>query len=124
MSELTLSPELLQISAEVQDALKNKKTGCCAGIDHNSHGMPFPQNAQTAIEVEETIRKQGAIPATIAIIGGVMKVGLSKEEIELLGREGHNVTKVSRRDLPLSLLQGKWRDYRCINHDYCSTGWD
>ena len=62
--------------------------------------MPFPQNAQTAIEVEETIRKQGAVPATIAIIGGVMKVGLSKEEIELLGREGHNVTKVSRRDLP------------------------
>ncbi len=68
-----------------------------------SHGMPFPQNAQTAIEVEETIRKQGAVPATIAIIGGVMKVGLSKEEIELLGREGHNVTKVSRRDLPLLL---------------------
>ena len=53
--------------------------------------MPFPQNAQTAIEVEETIREQGAVPATIAIIGGVMKVGLSKEEIELLGREGHNV---------------------------------
>ncbi len=50
--------------------------------------MPFPENAQTAIEVEETIRKQGAVPATIAIIGGAMKVGLSKEEIELLGCEG------------------------------------
>lgn len=87
--------------------------------------MPFPQNAQTAIEVEETIRKQGAVPATIAIIGGVMKVGLSKEEIELLGREGHNVTKVSRRDLPFVVAaREKWRDYRCINHDYCSTGWD
>ena len=87
--------------------------------------MPFPQNAQTAIEVEETIRKQGAVPATIAIIGGVMKVGLSKEEIELLGREGHNVTKVSRRDLPFCrCCREKWRDYRCINHDYCSTGWD
>lgn len=72
-----------------------------------SHGMPFPQNAQTAIEVEETIRKQGAVPATIAIIGGVMKVGLSKEEIELLGREGHNVTKVSRRDLPFVVATGK-----------------
>lgn len=69
--------------------------------------MPFPQNAQTAIEVEETIRKQGAVPATIAIIGGVMKVGLSKEEIELLGREGHNVTKVSRRDLPFVVAAGK-----------------
>ena len=62
---------------------------------------------RTAIEVEETIRKQGAVPATIAIIGGVMKVGLSKEEIELLGREGHNVTKVSRRDLPFVVAAGK-----------------
>lgn len=106
MSELTLSPELLQISAEVQDALKIKPVIALESTII-SHGMPFPQNAQTAIEVEETIRKQGAVPATIAIIGGVMKVGLSKEEIELLGREGHNVTKVSRRDLPLSLLQGK-----------------
>lgn len=107
MSELKISPELLQISPEVQDALKKQKTGCGAGIDHYFSRMPFPQNAQTAIEVEETIRKQGAVPATIAIIGGVMKVGLSKEEIELLGREGHNVTKVSRRDLPFVVAAGK-----------------
>ena len=107
MSELTLSPELLQISAEVQDALKNKKQEVALESTIISHGMPFPQNAQTAIEVEETIRKQGAVPATIAIIGGVMKVGLSKEEIELLGREGHNVTKVSRRDLPFVVAAGK-----------------
>ena len=106
MSELTLSPELLQISAEVQDALKNKKSVVALESTIISHGMPFPQNAQTAIEVEETIRKQGAVPATIAIIGGVMKVGLSKEEIELLGREGHNVTKV-RRDLPFVVAAGK-----------------
>ncbi len=92
MSELKISPELLQISPEVQDALKNKKPVVALESTIISHGMPFPQNAQTAIEVEETIRKQGAVPATIAIIGGVMKVGLSKEEIELLGREGHNVT--------------------------------
>ena len=63
-------------------------------------------NLQTE-NLEETIRKQGAVPATIAIIGGVMKVGLSKEEIELLGREGHNVTKVSRRDLPFVVAAGK-----------------
>ncbi len=88
MSELKISPELLQISPEVQDALKNKKPVVALESTIISHGMPFPQNAQTAIEVEETIRKQGAVPATIAIIGGVMKVGLSKEEIELLGREG------------------------------------
>ncbi len=108
MSELKISPELLQISPEVQDALKKQKKPVVA-LESTiiSHGMPFPQNAQTAIEVEETIRKQGAVPATIAIIGGVMKVGLSKEEIELLGREGHNVTKVSRRDLPFVVAAGK-----------------
>ncbi|EET4563485.1 pseudouridine-5'-phosphate glycosidase, partial [Escherichia coli] len=107
MSELKISPELLQISPEVQDALKNKKPVVALESTIISHGMLFPQNAQTAIEVEETIRKQGAVPATIAIIGGVMKVGLSKEEIELLGREGHNVTKVSRRDLPFVVAAGK-----------------
>ena len=107
MSELKISPELLQISPEVQDALKNKKPVVALESTIISHGMPFPQNAQTAIEVEETIRKQGAVPATIAIIGGVMKVGLSKEEIELLGREGHNVTKVSRRDLSFVVAAGK-----------------
>ncbi|MDB6982451.1 pseudouridine-5'-phosphate glycosidase, partial [Escherichia coli] len=102
MSELKISPELLQISPEVQDALKNKKPVVALESTIISHGMPFPQNAQTAIEVEETIRKQGAVPTTIAIIGGVMKVGLSKEEIE-----GHNVTKVSRRDLPFVVAAGK-----------------
>lgn len=105
MSELTISSELLQISPEVQDAINSKKPVVALESTIISHGMPFPQNAQTAIEVEETIRKHGAVPATIAVIGGVMKVGLSKDEIELLGREGHNVTKVSRRDLPLLLLQ-------------------
>ncbi|HCN5765955.1 TPA: pseudouridine-5'-phosphate glycosidase, partial [Escherichia coli] len=107
MSKLKISPELLQISPEVQEALKNKKPVVALESTIISHGKPFPQNAQTAIEVEETIRKQGAVPATIAIIGGVMKVGLSKEEIELLGREGHNVTKVSRRDLPFVVAAGK-----------------
>ena len=71
MSELKISPELLQISPEVQDALKNKKPVVALESTIISHGMPFPQNAQTAIEVEETIRQQGAVPATIAIIGGV-----------------------------------------------------
>lgn len=107
MSELTLSSELLQISPEVQEALNSKKPIVSLESTIISHGMPFPQNAQTAIEVEETIRKHGAVPATIAIIGGVMKVGLSKDEIELLGREGHNVAKVSRRDLPFVVAAGK-----------------
>ena len=107
MSELKLSAELLQISPEVQEALNNNQPVVALESTIISHGMPFPQNAQTALEVEATIRQQGVIPATIAIIHGVMKVGLSKEEIELLGREGHAVTKVSRRDLPFVVAAGK-----------------
>ena len=106
MSELKLSAEFLQISPEVQDALNNDKPIVALESTIISHGMPFPQNAQTALEVEDAIRQQGVIPATIAIIRGVMKVGLSKEEIELLGREGHAVTKVSRRDLPFVVAAG------------------
>lgn len=106
MSELTISSDLLQISPEVKQALADNKPVVALESTIISHGMPFPQNAQTAIEVEETIRKHGAVPATIAIIGGVMKVGLSQQEIELLGREGHSVTKVSRRDLPFVLAAG------------------
>lgn len=106
MSELNISSELLQVSAEVQQALKNNQPIVALESTIISHGMPFPENAQTALEVEETIRRQGAVPATIAIIHGVMKVGLSREEIELLGREGHNVAKVSRRDLPFFVAAG------------------
>ena len=106
MSELNISSELLQISAEVQQALKNNQPIVALESTIISHGMPFPENAQTALEVEETIRRQGAVPATIAIIHGVMKVGLSREEIELLGREGHIVAKVSRRDLPFVVAAG------------------
>ena len=106
MSELNISSELLQVSAEVQQALKNNQPVVALESTIISHGMPFPENAQTALEVEETIRRQGAVPATIAIIHGGMKVGLSREEIELLGREGHNVAKVSRRDLPFVVAAG------------------
>ena len=66
-----------------------------------SHGMQYPQNVETALKVEEEVRKNGAIPATIAIIKGVLKVGLTKDEIEYLGKEGLNVIKTSRRDLPV-----------------------
>lgn len=106
MSELKISLNYYKFPGSA-GRFKNKKPVVALESTIISHGMPFPQNAQTAIEVEETIRKQGAVPATIAIIGGVMKVGLSKEEIELLGREGHNVTKVSRRDLPFVVAAGK-----------------
>jgi pseudouridine-5'-phosphate glycosidase len=71
-----------------------------------SHGMPYPQNVQTAREVEQVIRDAGAVPATIAIIDGRICVGLSDEQLELLG-SSPSAMKVSRRDLPYVLAQGK-----------------
>lgn len=72
-----------------------------------SHGMPYPQNVETALRVEQTIRDNGAVPATIAIIGGRLKAGCSQEEIEYLGRKGTAVTKASRRDLPALIATGQ-----------------
>ena len=71
-----------------------------------SHGMPWPRNVETALAVEQTIREGGAIPATTGIIGGVLTAGLSKEEIETLGKKGQEVIKASRRDLPILAARG------------------
>jgi pseudouridine-5'-phosphate glycosidase len=65
-----------------------------------SHGMPYPDNVKTALRVEDEIRAHGAVPATIAVIEGRLKAGLSPQQIEELGRSGTAVAKVSRRDLP------------------------
>ncbi len=65
-----------------------------------AHGMPYPDNLVTASEVEAIVRKAGAVPATIAILGGVMKIGLSAQELEHLARDGSRISKVSLRDLP------------------------
>lgn len=72
-----------------------------------SHGMPYPQNVETALRVEQTIRDNGAIPATIAIIGGKLKAGCTPEEIEYLGKKGQDVIKASRRDLPVLIARGE-----------------
>ena len=72
-----------------------------------SHGMPYPQNVQTALQVEAIIRENGAVPATIAILGGRLKAGLSPEEIDYLGKTGTAVAKASRRDLPVLVAQGR-----------------
>ena len=71
-----------------------------------SHGMPYPQNVETALKVEETVREAGAVPATIAVIGGQLKAGLTAAEIEYLGKKGAAVTKASRRDLPVLVARG------------------
>jgi len=71
-----------------------------------SHGMPYPQNVQTAREVEAIIRAQGAVPATIAVLGGKIRIGLTDAELELLGRSPEAL-KVSRRDLPFVIAGAK-----------------
>src|SRR5574344_1696976 len=62
--------------------------------------MPYPKNVETALMVEEEVRKNGAVPATIAIIGGRLKAGLTSDEIEYFGKKGTAITKASRRDIP------------------------
>ena len=71
-----------------------------------SHGIPYPKNVETALLVEQTIRDNGAVPATIAVIGGRLKAGLSRDEIEYLGKAGRSVAKASRRDLPALVARG------------------
>lgn len=90
----------LDIAPEVDSALKEGRPVVALESTIISHGMPYPQNVETAVNVENIIRSEGAVPATIAVIGGKMKVGLSRQEIEYLGKKGMAVTKASRRDLP------------------------
>ena len=90
----------LDISPEVQAALEAGKPIVALESTIISHGMPYPKNVETALLVEQTIRDNGAVPATIAILGGRLKAGLTKEEIEYLGKAGRKVAKASRRDLP------------------------
>ena len=96
----------LDIAPEVQEALAAGKPVVALESTIISHGMPYPQNVETALKVEEVIRANGAVPATIAIIGGRLKAGLSKEEIDHLGKAGHGVTKASRRDMPSIVARG------------------
>jgi len=97
----------LDITPEVQAALTDNKPVVALESTIIAHGMPFPRNAQTALEVEEVIRQQGATPATIAILDGKMRVGLSAQDIERIGVAGVEVAKVSRRDLPFILSGGQ-----------------
>ena len=96
----------LDISSEVKAALDGGKPVVALESTIISHGMPYPQNVETALTVEKTIRENGVVPATIAIIGGRLKAGLSPDEIEYLGKAGTKVTKASRRDLPVLVAKG------------------
>ena len=99
--------QYLDISPEVRDALQSGRPVVALESTIISHGMPYPQNVETALNVERIIRENGAVPATIAIIGGKLKAGLSHDEIEYLGKKGYAVTKASRRDLPVLVARGE-----------------
>jgi len=96
----------LDVAPEVAEAVQNGKPVVALESTIISHGMPYPQNVETALKVEAIIREHGAVPATIAIIGGRLKAGLTPEEIEYLGKEGTKVNKASRRDLAVLVARG------------------
>ena len=96
----------LKLSPEVADALRTGKPVVALESTIISHGMPYPQNVETAYACERVCRENGAVPATCAIIGGKLCAGLTPEEIDYLGWEGTKVTKASRRDLPLLIAKG------------------
>ncbi len=90
----------INIHPEVQQALDENKPVVALESTIISHGMPFPQNKETALEVEKIVRNNGAIPATIAILNGKFSVGLTEDEIIYLGQSGQEIVKASRRDIP------------------------
>ncbi len=100
-------PNYLQISTEVQEAIANHRPVVALESTIISHGMPYPQNVETALLVENTVREHGAVPATIAVLQGKICVGISPEEITYLGKKGLAAHKASRRDLPVLLSKGE-----------------
>lgn len=98
--------QYLEVNPEVQAALAAGKPVIALESTIISHGMPYPKNVETALQVEQIARDAGVVPATIAIINGKLKVGLTPDEITLLGKEGLKVPKVSRRDLAYVVAQG------------------
>jgi len=97
----------LDIADEIARGLRKGEAVVALESTIVSHGMPYPENVETALRVERTVRDAGAIPATIAILGGRLKVGLSSEEIRYLGKRGPAVTKASRRDIPFLVSRGE-----------------
>lgn len=104
---MTLNHPYLSVSKEVQDAILAGKPVVALESTIISHGMPYPKNVETALNVEQIVRQNGAVPATIAVIKGKITVGLTEEQIEYLGAKGLDVIKTSRRDLPVMLAKGE-----------------
>lgn len=98
----------IRVNPEVEAALREKRPVIALESTIISHGMPYPQNVETAYRVEQIVREHGAVPATVGIVDGVGVVGLSREEIEEMGKRGQSIPKVSRRDLPVVMAEKSW----------------
>lgn len=96
----------IKYSKEVENAIKNNLPIVALESTIISHGMPYPQNLETALNCEQIIRDNGCVPATIAIIKGKLCVGLDREDLEYLAKAGLSVTKTSRRDIPVVVAKG------------------
>lgn len=99
--------QFLQLSDEVAAALAERRAVVALESTIIAHGMPYPRNVETARRVEAAVRQTGAVPATIAVMDGRLKAGLSDAELELIAQSGPSVAKVSRRDLPLVIVRRK-----------------
>ena len=97
--------EHLQISRKVEEALNQDRPVIALESTIISHGMPYPQNVETALACENLARQYGVEPATVAVIGGRLCAGLTEDQIEYLGKTGQNVAKASRRDLPVLIAR-------------------
>lgn len=97
----------LRYTPEVSEALAGGRAVVALESTIIAHGMPYPRNVETALRVEAVVREEGATPATIAVLDGRLRAGLSPEAIDRIGKAGPAVRKVSRRDLPYALLRGE-----------------
>jgi len=109
--------ELINITAEVADALRDRRPIVALESTVIAHGLPRPQNLQTAQRLQEIVREAGAVPATIGIIGGQLTVGLSDDQIKLLA-DGADIRKISTRDISLAVARA-WNGATTV----ASTSW-
>ncbi|MDR1254159.1 MAG: pseudouridine-5'-phosphate glycosidase [Oscillospiraceae bacterium] len=89
------------VAPEIERLIKNNEPVVALESTIISHGMPYPKNVQTALRAEEIVRENGATPATIAIINGIPTIGITKEQIDYIGKNGEKITKASKRDIPI-----------------------
>ena len=104
MSELVANRSGVQLTDEVEEALRSGNAIIALESTVIAHGLPYPQNLETAVALEETVRAAGAVPATIAVLHGIPHAGLSPQELQLLATND-DIQKLSRRDLAIALTR-------------------